>query len=117
MRTWSSIERRLNPIVAVLFIVVTIWMTWPLPRYAGSAVQDRGDPIFETWIMRAVQHQLVSDPRHLYDANAFYPFDQSLAWSEEAISTALIGWPIFLVSGNDILMYNLLFLFTFWLVA
>lgn len=92
-------------------------MTWPLTVEAGTAVQDLGDPVFEIWVMRAVQHQLATDPLHLYDGNAFFPFEQSLAYSEEAISTALLAWPVYLVSGNDVLAYNVIFLTSWWLVA
>lgn len=108
---WQSVA------VAALFVVATVWMTWPLTPRAGSVVQDPGDPLFEIWVMRAVQHRLVNDPLNLYDANAFYPFENSLAYSEEAISTALLAWPVFLATGNDVLAYNLVLLFSFWLVA
>ncbi|HEX5167209.1 MAG TPA: hypothetical protein VFV93_17515 [Thermomicrobiales bacterium] len=104
-------------IVAVLFVVVTIWMTWPLTPHATRAVQDPGDPLFEIWVMRTVQHRLVHNPLDLYDSNAFYPFDDSLAYSEEAISTALLAWPVYLLTGNDVLAYNVVLLSAFWLVA
>ena len=110
-------RKHLPWIVAALYIVVTVWMTWPLTPNAGSAVQDPGDPLFEIWVMRTVQHRLVNDPLDLYDANAFYPFDGSLAYSEEAISTALLAWPVYLVTGNDVLAYNVMLLSAFWLVA
>lgn len=110
-------ERWLLLLVGVLYLLITVWMTWPLPRLAGSTVQDPGDPVFEIWVMRAVQNQLVNDPLNLYHANAFYPFDYSLAYSEEAISTAILGWPVQILTGNDILAYNLVLLSTFWLVA
>ncbi|MEX1158964.1 MAG: hypothetical protein WEC79_08565, partial [Thermomicrobiales bacterium] len=110
-------DKRQPWIVAGVYILVTVWMTWPLTPNAGSAVQDPGDPLFEIWVMRAVQHRLVTDPFDLYNANAFYPFDGSLAYSEEAISTALLAWPVYLVSGNDVLAYNIMLLSAFWLVA
>lgn len=108
---WQSVA------VAALFVVATVWMTWPLTPKAGSTIQDPGDPLFEIWVMRAVQHRLVNHPLNLYDGNAFYPFENSLAYSEEAISTALLTWPAYLATGNDVLAYNLIFLFSFWLVG
>ncbi|MGH9173530.1 MAG: hypothetical protein ACRD1H_04190, partial [Vicinamibacterales bacterium] len=111
------IDRYQPWIVALLFVLVTVWMTWPLTLRAGSAVQDPGDPLFEIWVMRTVQHRLATDPLDLYDSNSFYPFDWSLAYSEEAISTALLAWPVYLLTGNDVLTYNLMLLSAFWLVA
>ncbi|MGB5010433.1 MAG: hypothetical protein WBO88_09125, partial [Candidatus Dechloromonas phosphoritropha] len=66
----------------------------PVPRQYGH-----GDPLFEIWVMRSVQHNLIHQPLRLYDGNAFYPFEYSLAYSEEAISTALVAWPVYLASG------------------
>ena len=117
MQTLDRIARRPAPAVAILYLLLTCWMLWPLPRYAGSAVQDPGDPLFEIWVMRSVQHNLIHQPLRLYDGNAFYPFEYSLAYSEEAISTALVAWPVYLASGNDILAYNAVFIATFWLMA
>lgn len=104
--------------VAALFALATVWMTWPLTPNAGSVVQDPGDPLYEIWIMRSVQHRLVADPLNLYDANTFYPFSEnSLAYAEEMISNAVLAWPAFLLTGNDVLAYNLMILFSFWFTA
>lgn len=114
---FDTIVRRQLLVAAVIYALATIWMTWPLTPSAGSAIQDVGDPLFEIWVMRAVQHRLVNDPLSLYHANAFHPFQYSLAYSEEAISTALLAWPIYLISGNDVLAYNAMFLISFWLTG
>ena len=96
-----------------LFAVFTVVMTWPLTRYIGSSVQDLGDPLYQTWTLRWIQHQLVRDPLDLWNANTAYPFEMSLLYSEPHISTALLHWPIVAITGNDILGYNLLVLASF----
>ena len=103
--------------MAVAYLALTLAMTWPLAARAGSTVQDRGDPLFEIWVMRSVQHSLAHDPGALYQANAFYPFHNSLAYSEEAIGTALLAAPVWALTGNDVLAYNVIFIGSFWLVA
>lgn len=117
MRYLRAILQRSVLLAAGVYLVATVAMTWPLAPQAGSKIQDPGDPLFQIWVMRAVQHQLVTDPLSLYHANAFYPFKYSLAYSEEAISTAILAWPVYLVSGNDVLAYNVMFLLSFWVVA
>lgn len=107
----------LNLPAALGFLCATLWMTWPLAPRAGSTLQDLGDPLFEIWVMRWVQHALVADPLNLYHANAFYPFHYSLAYSEEAVSTALLAWPVYLLTSNDVLAYNVMFLLSFWLMG
>ena len=103
--------------LVVLFIVLTAVMTWPLPRHAGSAVQDLGDPLYEIWTMRWVQHQLVADAGRLWDGNVAYPFPSALLFSEPRLSTAVLAWPIQLLTGNDVLTYNVMLLSTFVLVG
>lgn len=88
-------------------------MTWPLPLHAGSAIQDLGDPLHEIWTMRWAQHQIVADPAHLWDGNMGYPFPRSLLFSEPRLSTSILAWPIQLLTGNDVLTYNLMFLLSF----
>lgn len=107
--------RRLVPlgVYLVTFVVLTLLMTWPLAPRAGSAVQDLGDPLYEIWTMRWAQHQIVRDPGNLWHGNTAYPFRYSLLFSEPRLSTSLLAWPIQLLTGNDVLTYNLLFLATF----
>mgnify|MGYP001052817627 FL=1 len=95
------------------FTVLTVVMTWPLARHAGSAVQDLGDPLYEIWTMRWTQHQLPRAPTNLWHGNTAYPFRYSLLFSEPRLSTSLLTWPVQMVTGNDVLTYNLLFLSTF----
>lgn len=97
----------------LLFAALTVLMTWPLPAHAGSAVQDLGDPLYEIWTMRWPQHQLVRDPAHLWDGNTAYPFRLSVLFSEARLSTAVLAWPLQLATGNDVLVYNLMFMASF----
>ncbi|MDI3339674.1 MAG: hypothetical protein QJR03_04000 [Sphaerobacter sp.] len=110
-----TLGRRWMPLgVCVLtFVALTVLMTWPLPLRAGSTVQDLGDPLYEIWTMRWLQHQLPRDPANLWHGNTAYPFRYSLLFSEPRLSTSLLAWPIQLVTGNDVLTYNLLFLASF----
>ncbi len=51
--------------------------------------------------------------RTFFDANIFYPAPLSLAYSEHLIAQAVQGLPVYAITGNPILVYNLLFLSTF----
>lgn len=95
------------------FLLLTILMTWPLVRHAGSAVQDHGDPLYDIWSMRWFQHQALADPARLWDANILHPYERTFVFSEPQLSTALLGWPILLATRNDVLTYNLLLLASF----
>ncbi len=95
------------------FTLLTIFMLWPLASQVGNAVVDHGDPLYDIWSMRWVQHQLGTDPAHLWDANILFPYDRTFVFSEPQLSTALLAWPLVLATGNDVLTYNLLLFGTF----
>ena len=54
------------------------------------AVPDRGDPLFSMWRMAWVRHQILADPRHLFDANIFYPLTGTLTYSDSMLLPALM---------------------------
>ena len=45
-------------------------------------VPDYGDPLFSAWRIARLAHQLVTDPRHLFDGNIFYPLPLTLTYSD-----------------------------------
>jgi hypothetical protein len=108
-------DREARPSVAsaafLLYVVVTIVMTWPLAAGLTRDVPgDFGDPLFTSWV-------LSWDATHLgrgwWSANIFAPHPLSLAYSEHFLPQALQALPVYAVTKNPILCYNLLFLSTF----
>ena len=59
--------------------VALILLLYQQVRHLDS-VPDIGDPLFSIWRLGWVAHQLVTDPRHLFDANIFYPNKPTLAF-------------------------------------
>src|SRR6185295_7514883 len=84
------------------YLAVAVVATWPLaPQAADHVVGDEaaqgmcvGTPNLNVWAMGAVLHQLAHDPLHLFDANAFYPYSRSLAFSEHLFVPALLAAPV-----------------------
>jgi hypothetical protein len=70
------------------------------------AVPDRGDPIFSMWRIAWVQHQIVHDPRHLFDANIFYPLPATLTYSDSMILPALAAAPLAWAGVHPVVAYN-----------
>jgi hypothetical protein len=77
------------------------------------AVPDRGDPLFSMWRMAWVRHQLVSDPRHLFDANIFYPLPAALTYSDSMLLPALLSAPLAWLHLHPVIAYNLVLLAAF----
>ena len=76
--------------VGAMAALTTLTLRRFISRYADLfAVPDRGDPLFSIWRMAWVRHQLAIDPRHLFDANIFYPLPATLTYSDSMILPAL----------------------------
>lgn len=79
------------------------------------AVPDLGDPLFSMWRIGWVNHQLATDPAHLFDANIFYPERLTLTLSDPMILPALMAAPLAALGVHPVVVYNLLLLSGFWL--
>jgi len=77
------------------------------------SVPDRGDPLFSMWRMAWVQHQIVAAPRHLFDANIFYPLEATLTYSDAMILPAALAWPLAWMHIHPVVAYNLVLLASF----
>ena len=102
------------------YLAITIAATWPLALGLGRDVAwDLGDSVLNMWILAWDCEQIlailggdVSRFSTFFDANIFHPAPLTLAYSEHLIPQALQILPVYLISGNPILCYNLVFLST-----
>ncbi|MCU1383935.1 MAG: rane protein [Acidobacteria bacterium] len=93
------------------YAAVTILMTWPLAAGLTHDVPgDFGDPLFTSWVLSWGATHL---GRGWWSANIFAPQPLALAYSEHFLPQAIQTLPIYLLTRNPILCYNLLFLSTF----
>src|SRR5215510_6608789 len=91
------------------FVLLAIVHTWPLATAPGRLSRnDTADTVHHEWILAWDAHQLANDPRHLFDANIFYPEPDTLAYSDHLIVQAVIGAPLFWLGASPVLAYNLL---------
>src|SRR4029079_12462626 len=88
-------------------------MTWPYAQHLGDATIVGFDPFLQIWLSEWIRHALTADPRTLYDANIFYPFAQTLAYTDANIPGALLAAPISVATGDPILTNSLLTLTSF----
>src|SRR5262249_25634790 len=67
--------------IVLAFCLLTAIMTWPWILHLRDAVADRGDPYMIAWTLWWDYHQTFHNPLHLFDANIFYPYQYTLAFS------------------------------------
>ena len=106
------------------YSVISLVLTWPLALGLGSDVPgDLGDSLLNMWILSwGAEHlpQLLTGGMswtQFWDANIFHPAPLGLALSEHLFGQVLQILPVYWLTGNIILCYNLLFISTFVLAA
>jgi hypothetical protein len=107
------------------YALLTLVLTWPLVRSLRSELPaDLGDPLLNTWILAwDADHLLRAVTGHLgalreyWHANIYYPHPLALAYSEHLTAQAVMVLPIYAITGNPVLVYNVAFLATFVLSA
>ena len=99
-------------------------LTWPLALGLGSDVPgDLGDSLLNMWILGwGAEHvpRLLTGSigwSEFWNANIFHPDPLALALSEHLFGQVLQILPVYWLTGNIILCYNLLFISTFALSA
>src|SRR2546426_4114060 len=112
--------------VFAAFTVLTVAWTWPLVTCADRAFLQLtatpsplvlADHYLTSWILSWGAHQLRHDPFALFEANVFYPFALSLAFSEHLLAGVLLVLPFDLLHPAAVLDHNLLLLPSFLLGA
>ena len=93
--------------VLVVYLLLAVAMTHPLWLRLDQAVpSDIGDPLLNAWTLAWDAHALLSDPRHLFDANIFHPLPNTLAYSEHLLASAMLLLPIQAATGEPVATYN-----------
>lgn len=108
-----------------LFTLVTLLVAWPVTKAPASAVPgDYGDPVFVMWVMSWVSRQLtavatghIAAIDRLWHANIFYPEPATLALSEHFVAQSVQVLPVYWLTHNPILGYNIALLSSFALTA
>ena len=101
-----------HPLVtaSAVIVVLTAFLTWPQCLYLRSKLASHDDPYFSTWRIAWIAHALRTDPRHLYDANMFYPEPRTLAYSDATLLEGVVAAPFIWAGLPPLLVYNVLLL-------
>lgn len=98
-------------LIGLLFAVLTVIMAAPWSLHPASrVVVDNPDTQLFLWTLGWDAHALATNPLGIFDANIFYPFPNTLAYSENAIGSAFLAAPIIWLTGDLVLALNLVLL-------
>jgi hypothetical protein len=101
-------------LAALAGVVLAIFMSWPLVLHLGSDIgKDLGDPLLQTWQVAWIGHALLHSPLDLWQANTFWPYDDTLAFSDSLVGYAPVGLVSQASPHLALVGYNGLFLFAY----
>src|SRR5262245_44216068 len=93
--------------VTALYAALTLLFAYPLSFSPGStSLGADADVHTMTWTLAWGAHALFHEPLSIFDANIFYPYDRTLAFSENLIGSAVIAAPVLWLTDNSVLAMN-----------
>src|SRR5262245_66592297 len=101
--------RRRGELAAVVLVsgILSVVFTYPIAFKLGRVGRiDNGDGQLSIWNVAWVARTLTIDPRHVFDANIFYPHTGTLAYSEANLGAGLLAVPVYWLTGNAYAAHN-----------
>lgn len=108
LRGWQ-----LDSLALGLFVALSIFMTWPVTPNLGRTLEQWGDALLQTWTLDWGAYILRTNPLNWSNANSFYPYNHTLAFTETLIGQTFLVAPVIWLTNNAVLAYNLLLLGSF----
>ena len=85
-----------------------------LAHPTSHAITD-GDPALNAWVLQWMSHALVTDPRHWYAGNTFYPYPHPIVLADPLVPLAMLNVPVRWFTSNPWVGYNLLIVAAYYL--
>jgi hypothetical protein len=100
------------------FAVSAIPSTYPLVRHLRSGLpNDLGDPLLNSWILAWGSERIRFGLQDVWQAPNFFPYENTLAYSEHLLGIAAVVAPVQWLWNNPILTYNVAFLLSYVLAG
>ena len=105
-------------LIASGFSIAALAATYPLIMHLGSVLpNDLGDPVLNAWILAWDADRLLHGLSGLWAAPMYFPYEATLAYSENLLGIAIFTAPLQWLTGNPVLVYNVAFLASFVLAG
>jgi hypothetical protein len=109
---WRAQWRSPTLAAAAGFLLLTAWFTYP-QIVALDRVVPHQDPMFSTWRLAWIGHQLPRAPLNLLDANILHPARRTAAFSDAAPLLGVMAAPMIWLGVPAVVAYNVMLLASF----
>lgn len=100
-------ELRNTSLVALGFAALTIALAYPVSIHpATRLLADNPDTHLFLWTIAWDAHAITAQPLSFFDANIYFPYSGTLAYSENLLGSGLLAAPIIWLTGNPVLALN-----------
>ncbi|MCC7416480.1 MAG: hypothetical protein IT176_05005 [Acidobacteria bacterium] len=100
--------------LTLLYGVACLVMLAPICSFGAlGAATYQGDARLIVWTLAWDNHALLDGVRGFFDANIFYPEAGSLAYSEHLFGISLFTLPVYALTRNPVLAYNLVWILSY----
>lgn len=90
----------------ILFFIASTYITYPLLFHLGDRVTGFSDELLIAWIQNWVIHAIMTNPLGVFNGNLYYPYHNTLAYTETFIVTSILAIPARLLVGEPIATVN-----------
>ena len=104
-------------LASLVFAFLAVAHTYPLITGLDHLSRHNDDEWLNAWAVSWISQQLVNNPSELFDANMYFPTEQSLAYTEPLIIPGILGAPVHWFGSSPLLTYNVLLLLGMTLTA
>jgi hypothetical protein len=92
-----------------MFAAIAVLVWWPLSARPGSVMvaEPFGDPLLNAWTLAWGADRALHAFRGFWTGLFYYPYPDTVAYSEHLLGVTLFTAPVQWLSGNPVLTYNL----------
>ncbi len=89
-----------------IFFLLGVIITFPLLFHLGDIATGIGDELVIAWTQNWVIHSLLTNPFSLFQANVYFPYQNTLAYSDLHVTSSVLALIPFMLIGQPISVIN-----------
>ena len=90
----------------LLLLIISIWSVWPAVRSPLDTLTQGNEDILAVWILNQTIQKIPDNLGNIFQGNIFFPFQNTMAYSELFIPSALLSSIPVKLTGSPFLAYN-----------